>query len=419
MSESESKQQHKLELYSPHHGQQKIHNSTARFKIVTCGRRWGKTLACANELMMKAWVKPDSELWWVAPVHSQSTIAFDLMHNAFKNVLSKVSLKDRRFDILNGSIIEFKSAENPEFLRGRGLDMVVIDEAAFIKRNAWYEALRPALSDKLGCAMIIGTPKGKNWFWEEYIKGDPQSDDYDPSYESFTFPSSSNPFLPEGEVAEARRNLPEHAFKQEFLAEFLESGAGVFVNIAENATGSFKEPEKMHDYIIGWDPAKHQDFSVMTVMDRVTHEVVAFHRDNSTRYEHQIVQLHNLVTKYNRAYVRMDSTGIGDPIMEMVQNRGIPVEGFTFTTLSKKQLIERLAVLMEKRVIKYPEIRELMRELEVYTYDVTEFGTVRYSAPEGYHDDCVTSLALCCFDIEVPLEMGDTNQWYHGFGKYI
>jgi len=382
--------------YDPHPAQLQLHNSKARFRVCSTGRRWGKTLACSYEIVKNALEKPGSLNWWVAPVYNQSIIAYRLLSNAAQGVISQDLRSLRRLELKTGSAIEFKSADNYNALRGVCIDMLVIDEAALVNREALESALRPTLSDTKGKAVFISTPKGRNFFFELFARG--QDSGY-PEWESFTFPTSANPYIDPLEIEEAKKTLPDNVFRQEYLAEFLEDSAGVFRNIKNCIQGDFEEPQVNHSYVIGWDVAKHEDFSVMVVLDTVINHVVAFDRFNQVDYTLQIERLKSLAKKYN-ATVLMDSTGVGDPILEQVIKNGINAEGFQFTNTSKQQLIEHLSVQLEQQNITFPYIPELVYELELFQYEMTRAGNVRYSAPQGYHDDCVIALALACWKVD-------------------
>jgi hypothetical protein len=312
-----------------------------------------------------------------------------------ENALGKTGLieqeikSERRISLINGSSLSFKSADNFNALRGEGVNFLVIDEAATIQREAWEQALRPTLSDKNGRALIVGTPKGRNWFYELYSRGcDPEQTEY----KSYSFPTWTNPLIPQSEIEEVRRSLPADVFRQEYEAQFLEDSAGVFRNIRECVTGQFQEPVKGKQYYIGWDIAKHQDFSVLVCMDSNRH-VVAFDRFNQIDYSLQLSRVAAMAEKY-RASVLMDSTGAGDPVMEQLRARGVSVEGYNLSSQSKQQLIEHLAVGIEQRLLTFPQIDVLINELQIYEYEMTRAGNVRYNAPSGFHDDTVIALGL-------------------------
>jgi len=383
----------KIKLYTPHSGQLPLHQSQARFRIATCGRRWGKTYACINELAKYGWENPGTISWWVAPTYRQSRIAYRIMTSHFKGAIESATKNPMEIYWKSGGITQFNSTDQADNLRGEGVSFMIVDEAAMIPEEAWTEALRPTLSDKGGKAIIVSTPKGMNWFHSLWVRG--QDPDY-PDYESWQFPTSSNPFIPPGEVDEVKSTLPYDVFRQEYNAEFLEDGAGVFRGIRNCVKGELEKPQPGREYVLAWDVAKHTDFSVMMVMDIQRRHVVAFDRFNRIDYALQVQRLEALAKKY-QAQVIMDSTGVGDPLLEQVKARGIIAEGYQFTNTSKQQLIEHLAVMLEKQEISYPDIKVLINELMIYQYEITRAGNVRYNAPDGYHDDCVIALALAAW----------------------
>lgn len=386
----------KIVLYKPHSGQKQFHespdiNKRTRFRIACCGRRFGKTMACANEIIQHAFLIPKSVNWWIAPTYQQSMLAYRMIENAIQKTgfVIENQKSEKRILLKNDSVIMFKSADNFNALRGEGVNFVVIDEAATIQREAWEQAIRPTLSDKNGKALIIGTPKGRNWFYELFARGcDPEQTEY----KSYSFPTWTNPLIPESEIEEVRRSLPADVFRQEYEAQFLEDSAGVFRNIRECIAGQFEEPIRSKQYYIGWDIAKHQDFSVLVCMDSNRH-VVAFDRFNQIDYSLQLSRVQAMAEKY-KASVLMDSTGAGDPVMEQLRARGVMVEGYNLSSQSKQQLIEHLAVGIEQRLLTFPQIDVLINELQIYEYEITRAGNVRYNAPSGFHDDTVIALGL-------------------------
>jgi len=380
--------------YKPHEFQRAFHRSQARFRLFIAGRRGGKTFAAAQEAVKLALTTPNGIGWIVAPTYSMSRVAW----RQFVRILPKPLIKsynkaDRIIELVNGHIVECRSAHKPEELVGEGLDWLWIDEAARVKREAWEESLRPTLTDKKGRAFFTTTPRGRNWVWELYCLG---QDRLQPEYENFHFPTSGNPHIDPGEIELARRTLPELVFRQEYLAEFLDDVNQVFRYVRRQATGAFDEPRPGCSYVMGVDLAKHVDFTVLTVLRADTSSLVAWDRFNELDWSLQKQRIVALAQKY-RALVLLDSTGVGDPVFDDLRRSGIHVEGYQFTNTSKAQLVEHLAMAIEQGKITYPPIPEILNELESFEYEITRAGNVRYSAPEGQHDDCVISLALAAW----------------------
>jgi hypothetical protein len=387
----------KVQLYTPHSGQIPLHECTTRFRVMACGRRFGKTLAATNELAKKALEKANSLNWWIAPTYNQCDIAFGLLCDALQPVMAKDPNKTKmRIELINGSIIEARSAERYQNMRGHGPNFIVFDEASQCPRAAWEEVVSPALADNQGGGIFISTPLGRDWFYELFLLGqDPDATEW----WSQSFPTSANPFIPAKEIEHQRRTLTEFTFAQEFLAVFHDDASSVFRKVDQCIAGDFEEPQIGHHYIVGWDIAKYSDYSVLTVLDCNTQRVVAWQRFNGMEYNTQIDQfLVPMAKKYNDAHIIMDSTGVGDPVIEEVRKREVSVEGYSISTnTKKKELVDRTVVAIEKRQITYPNIPIMTNELKAYGYKFTESRNIIYSAPEGKHDDCVISLCLAVF----------------------
>jgi phage FluMu gp28-like protein len=225
---------------------------------------------------------------------------------------------DRLIEFPGGGIVQIRSADNPDSLRGESLDRLVMDEAAFMREEAWTEALRPTLSDRRGRAVFISTPKGRNWFWRAWQLGQGA----DPDWCSWQFPTTANPHIDPAEVAAARRNLPERIFAQEYLAEFIEDGGGVFRRVMEAAVVE-EQPHAIqgHEYVMGVDLARKIDFTVCVVLDISVSpaRMVAIDRFNQIDWNIQIQRIRALAERFQVARIMVDQTGVGDPIVQQLQ----------------------------------------------------------------------------------------------------
>ena len=382
--------------WAPHRAQWEISVSSARFKIVSCGRRFGKTLGAYMDELVFAAEHPGSICWWVAPVYKElglsiTPIVRDRTPQEFIGKKLEQQEVIRFLQLRNGSEIWFHSAENPETLRGGGIDYLVVDEPALMKRSVWENVLRPALSDRKGRVVFISTPKGGNWFRELWSRG---QDPLFPDYKSWSFPTVANPYIDAGEVEDARRTLPEMVFRQEYLAEFLEDIGAVFRRVTDHVVKDELQSRGSR-CLVGVDLAKHQDFTVLTAMDE-SGQVVGFDRFQQLDWVFQKQRIKGFAERFD-GKVLMDSTGVGDPIFDDLSRMGLDVEGYKFTAPSKKALVENLSTMLDNDEITYPEIPELINELRIFGYKMGPSGNVSYSAPEGYHDDCVVSLALAAW----------------------
>jgi phage FluMu gp28-like protein len=258
------------------------------------------------------------------------------------------------------------------------------------------------LADSQGPALFIGTPKGKNWFHDLYFK-------QDPDWQSWGYPTSINKYIKPEEIEQAKKDMSERLFRQEFLAEFLDDETGVFKKIRQCITDELQDPQIGRFYVLGIDLAKTQDFTVLAVLDGVTRHLVAFERFQDVSWSEQKFRIQSLAHKYNNALCIIDSTGIGDPITEDLQHSGLSLyyegdkPGFRFTNESKNRLIDNLAIAIEQRLITFPNIEVLIDELQQYEYQISVGGTIKYGAPESKHDDCVTALALAVWGLRSQL----------------
>jgi hypothetical protein len=388
--------------FAPRPDQAQVLRHPARFKVMDCGRRWGKTITESNWLTEGA-INEGGEHWWISPIFAQSKAVFREKVSAARRggadrAFQDVSISELRLTYKNGGVEHYKSADNPDTLRGAGLKRVVIDEAARCKRDVWEEVIRPAVSDTHGKVLFGSTPKGKNWFYELWTRG---QDPLQTEFKSWRFPSSDNPLIAESDIEHARESLPVDVFNQEYLAEFLDNSAGVFRNVKACSTSAPAGPVAGQTYSAGLDLARLTDFTVLTVLDSAGQQVF-MDRFNLLDWAIQKRRVIDTVTSYNNAPLLLDSTGIGDPIYEDLRAAELDVDGYKFTNESKGKLIEGLMLAFEQSRISILPDATQRNELDIYEYTINRSGTVSYNAPEGYHDDCVISLALAWWRFACP-----------------
>ena len=198
--------------YQPHEFQSRVHKSKARFRVIPAGRKFGKTTMCVREAFNYLG-KKNSVVWWCAPFQSVSMIGWRRFLQIVPPLLiNSISKKQNTIEMINGSIISFKSTDNADALVGEGLDLAILDEAARIKEVVWHETIRPNLDDPqhTGDAIMISTPKGPNWFYEAYLLGQQKKF----GYESWTYdykdmmggiPSWKNPYFTKDNLRDAYR----------------------------------------------------------------------------------------------------------------------------------------------------------------------------------------------------------------------
>lgn len=391
-----------------------IQSATKNRETVLCaGRRFGKSALCAY-LATRELLKDKKHIWIVSPTYNLSEKVFsyvkEFVATGFPSLANGISTRPYpRVVTPWGSWIECKSGDEPNSLLGEELDLLIVDEASRIKKDVYERYLFPTTSSRQGKIIFISTPFGKNWFYTVWARNNEKG-------ASFQFNSLQGAKLTEAEWNHAKEILPAAVFEQEYLATFMEGAANVFRGIKEVIFDCLKEPQIGHTYIMGLDLAKMNDFTVMTIMDRATHEVVFHDRFQKIPYPLQRERIKNASIKYNRCKIVIDALNVGAQMGDELRNDGVIVEDFkaggtifigegdTRFKGTKERIIDKLSAWIEDKNIKIPPIPVLVDELEGFGYEMTDAGRMTYCAPTGGHDDCVMSLALAVWKIEGKLK---------------
>lgn len=385
-----------LTLPKPHKAQRDILSQLTRFNVADCGRRFGKTTIGSNLTTPALKGYP---VGWFSPTYKMLLEVWRDISFLYQPLAKRTNQQERRIELITGGVIEMWSLDDPNAGRGRKYKRVIVDEAAMVAKlqEAWQAAIRPTLADLEGDAFFFSTPKGHNFFKTLFDWG---KDPMRPDWSSWQLPTSANPYIKASEIEAARLELPERIFRQEYLAEFIED-SGIFRNVIECATAN--ETIETGRYTIGVDWAKHNDFTVITVMDIENRAMVAFDRFNQIDYTLQIGRLKAICERYKPQSIIAESNSMGEPIIEQLQREGLPVCPFQTTNASKANIIDALSLAFEQNDIRILNEPVLISELQAYEATRLPSGMLRYSAPEGYHDDCVMSLALALYGVNVNL----------------
>jgi len=194
-----------------------ILNDPARYKIVSSGRRFGKSYFSVLFLLNKP-LEANERRWIVFPTYRQAKmVSWSLLKGIFANKQATINETELSITLDNGAKIELKGADKPDSLRGVSTTMVVMDEYSYMKENVWGEIIQPTLAENKGSALFVGTPSGLNHFYDLFVKG--QSNDSD--YKSWQFTTLEGGFISEEEVENAKKNLDKRTFQQEYEASFL------------------------------------------------------------------------------------------------------------------------------------------------------------------------------------------------------
>jgi hypothetical protein len=377
-------------LYALRADQRAIETHAARFKVVACGRRWGKTML--GLVMAVTQARAGRRVWWVAPTYSMAFEPWRALKQALEDEWAYKLEAEHHIDLPGRGSITVKSADNPDTLRGVGLDFVVIDEAAFMAEEVWFAALRPALSDRGGQALIISTPRGRNWFWRLFNRG---MDPLNPDWQAWQAPTAANPRIMPQDLDEARALLAARTFEQEYEAKFVEDGGTVFRRVREAAGFTAPDgPQAGGYYVMGVDFGRQHDFTALAVIDTRIPALVALDRFSETFWNVQRARITALARRWQVRAVLAEANAMGEPNIEALQCEGLPVQGFVTTRASKPPLIETLVKALEDGELQQIPDPVLIAELEAYTYSVDRYGHAHYGAAPGQHDDTVIALAL-------------------------
>lgn len=367
-----------IKLCKPHPAQKQVLDSDARFRVMMCGRRFGKSLISQN-ISIETGLKRQ-HVAYITPTYQLGKMFFKEICKLLPEKVYKKNETDLLIDFVTGGSVRFYTGERLDAMRGTKYHLVIIDEASYIPNleDGWNNSIRPTLTDYKGKAIFLSTPRGKNYFYSLFMRGG------EPNWESFKFSTYDNPHIDPTEIDAAAAQLPSVVFKQEYMADPMENAANPFGSEFINACT--KETKGVAAYY-GIDLAKSVDWTVIIGMDKQGN-VVHFER-----FQKDWMQTKETILRLPKNLpIVIDSTGVGDAIVEDLQKKFNQMHGFKFTATSKQQLLEGLSSAIQTKAISYPE-GPIKQELEVFEYTFTPTG-VRYSAPQGFHDDCVIALAL-------------------------
>ncbi len=376
----------------------------SRYSIVEASTKAGKTVSCIIWLFEQAYKGASGQnFWWIAPIYPQAHIAFTrTVASIPRELVASIHNGDLRITLINGAVIWFKSGEKPDNLYGEDVYAAVIDEASRMREESWH-AVRSTLTATRGPVRIIGNVRGrKSWMYALARKAEAGAPGM--SYHKIVAADAvAAGVLHKDEIEDARSVLPEQVFKELYLAEPSDDGGNPFGLRAIAAcvvpTLSVAQP-----VCWGWDLAKHVDWTVGIALDK-SGQVCRFLRFQKP----WDATMATILSETRGVPALIDSTGVGDPIVELLQKKpGTRFEGYSFNSNSKQKLMEGLAVAVQSTSVRFPE-GTIRREMEDFEYEYTRTG-VRYTAPEGFHDDCVCSLALAVMQksqASMPIEISD------------
>jgi hypothetical protein len=381
------------------HQQQVLLMDPHRFKVLVWHRRARKTSTALNELVKQAHLKI-GVYWIVFPTYREAkdSIWKDpqmLFRVIPESLIARKNEQELTLYLHCGSVIILKGADDPDSLRGSGPLGIILDEFATMKFETWG-VIEPILRANGGWAWFIGTPKGKNHFYDLYLRGLQGHHEW----KSYHLKASNSGIIAQDQLEEAKKSMSQALFNQEWECEFLEGEGSVFRGVREVANATPKKPEPGHNYVLGVDLAKVTDFTVISVFDRATNRQVYQDRFQTLEWPFQRQKIKAVADHYNRALVMLDATGIGDPIADDLTRAGVAVEPVKITEQIKKDLIEKLSIYIEHKRVRLLLVEDSLFEYDNFSYEIGPTGKIRYGGRTGCHDDIVLSHALAVYSLQ-------------------
>ena len=330
---------------------------------------------------------------WVAPIYNQCKKVFTEIVGASHSIIQEKNKADLTIKFINGSTLQFLSAERPDSIRGFSFNYLVIDEAAYVKEIALLEAIFPTLTALGKKCLMISTPASKNHFYKYYLKGL----NGDGDYISFSGKSTDNPFIDEEFIQEQRASLPAEIFAQEYLAEFSDATSQVFKGLDQVCVvPNYEQPIKAKRYFAGIDTGLSNDWSVLSIFEE-TGKLCYLKRLKGENIQTIANQFTTTLQQYpiNGGYI--ETNGIGKAMFDLISPKIRKMRPFTTTQDSKTQIVRLLIEDIQNQIIELPNKDlepEVYKELSLYTYKLNTNGKLSFSHPQGMNDDIVDSLML-------------------------
>lgn len=375
-----------------------IHRSGAKYSAIRASRQAGKTVLLEHATVMLACFKSNQIGAFISPSHSQSGKVFKSLKKKIPKQLIRKTVSsndDRHILLVNGTEIQFKSSENYDLIRGNSYDFVILDEFAFQRREAWETVIKQTIAAKKKARVIAAsTPLGRNLFYEWCING---MDEKNTRYKHYYFHYSHNPYYDVEEVEQAKKELPEAIFNQEYLAQFIFGNSVVFGDFSKFQTvKKWQEPKEGEAYYYGIDwSGTGEDSTVLTVMNQ-SGKVVLIKEIAAGRLKAQAQEVFEIIDKY-KAVGYSEINGLGLGATEELEDLTDSVFRFTTTNEKKQEIVKDLNLSFSDNAIELPTAElcsQLDNQMATYEAKRTATGKLAYSHAKGVHDDFVDSLLL-------------------------
>lgn len=372
--------------------------------VLVWHRRAGKDLLAFN-LAVREMLKSKSSCFYFFPTYAQGRkVIWDSITKdgfGFRDFIPKECVLDEsdtsmKIVFKNGSFIQIVGSDNVDALVGTSPKLCVFSEYALQNQKVW-SLMSPILAENGGAAIFVFTPRGLNHAWE-LLKHAEHSKEW---YSSILTVDDTN-VIPGQVLAEERGQMPADLFQQEYYCKFVQTESQVFRNVMDIVRQGDKpvRPEPGKRYVIGVDIAKRKDFTVMTPIDLTNFAVGTPRALSMESYVYQEVYMEREHILWNRALLRVDTTGVGEPVCDQLETRVRNIDRYYFTEQSREALLQNLKFAIESGKISLPNHKELIDQLMAFQYVIVgSYGKTRMEVPSNMHDDYVMSLALAVWDL--------------------
>ena len=386
-----------IKLFTPHVAQKRVVDGFAdsehKFGVFVSSRQSGKSVLGMN--LMLYWLLSNSDQIgaWITPVFAQSRKVHEELSDKARDVIVSSNKAEYSITFVNGSKLRFLSGDSPDSIRGYSFHYVIIDEAAYVKEQAISQAILPTLNAVGKKCLMISTPKGKNHFYQWYLKGTESNN----MYISFKARTDENPYADLLFIEEQRKSLPESIFRAEYEGEFTDASSDVFRELDKVCVlREFSNGNKTEKCFAGIDTGLSDDYSALCIISE-SGRVLHMEKRNGENITSISTHFISTLSRYNITGGFIETNGIGRAMFDLVKPRFRKIKPFTTTQDSKTAMVRQLIGDMENMNVELPHedlFPDLIKEMSAYTYKLSTNGKISFTHPAGQKDDLVDALLM-------------------------
>jgi hypothetical protein len=373
-----------------------IINGDSFYNVMVCGRQSGKSTTLLGLILYYSINKAKSVSLYTAPTYGQINKILVQLMDVLQPTGIIVSANKSSYEIklINGSMIYFRSTERADSIRGLAVDYLFCDESQDTNTSDFQKSILPTITARGKKCVLAGTPKRKNLFYDYYQMG--RSEDF-PNHKSYHFPSWESPYVSTEFIEEQKRTLPPKIFSQEFEAKWQENEGSVFQNLNGVCINDlWPNRDKNIRVYAGLDIGSKDDYSVLVILDELGRCLNVW-RANNISYSEIVRKVVDTCKHYNVTELLCEVNGVGDPVYEQIKKEYSRTSPLFQTNQTKENTIRRLIGDIQDQALELPSYNlmpEFIQELEIYEYEMLASGKIRYTHPNGMHDDIVDALAM-------------------------